>query len=332
MGRVRRRQFLIAAGVLLAAASNALAQNPEARRRIGVLSAPSENSVTGNFIRRALPEGLRQHGFQEGGNLVIEWRWAEGKPERLDALAGELVRTKVELIVVLGGHFVTEAAKRATVSIPIVMHAVPSPVEVGLVASLARPGGNITGTSWAGVEIVEKLFQILRDALPRAERVAVMRNPATVDARLYMDAYERAAGRLGMAIQYFFVTRPEEIAVALERIDAARPDALLVAFNPVISPHERVIGEFATKRKLFLAGTTTSIVEAGGLLTYQPDREAIMVRTASYVDRILRGAKPANLPVELPTKYELVINARAARAIGYTVPQSLLMRADRVIE
>ena len=263
---------------------------------------------------------------------MIEWRWADGYSERLDALAKDLVGANVELIVATGGHFSTEAAKRATRTIPIVMHAAATPVELGLIESLARPGGNVTGTSWAGVEIVEKLFQILREALPTATRIAVIRNPSTRDARLYMDAYERAAIGLGMSIEYFFVTGPEEVEAALDRIDSARPDALFVAHNSVFASRYPSIVAFANVRKLVTLGTISRIVEEGAMICYQADNVAIFERTVSYVDRILRGAKPADLPVELPTKYELIVNAKAARTIGYKIPQSLLARADRVIE
>lgn len=328
----RRRRFLLASSALLAAPLASFAQPAQKVRRIGVLLPGAADSGDGEFHRRELIAALRHHGYRDGTNLNIEWRWADGYPERLDALAKNLVRADVELIVTIGGSLSTEAAMRVTRSIPIVMHAATTPVESGLIQSLAKPGGNVTGTSWAGVEIVEKLFQVLKEAMPAGVRVAVMRNPSTLDARIYMDAYERAARDLGLSIQYFFVTRPDEVDAALTQIDTARPDALLVAHNPVIAPRYPAILAFARARKMLTAGTTVQIVDEGAILTYQPDRGAIYERTASYVDRILRGAKPGALPVELPTNYELVVNAKAAHAIGYKIPQSLLLRADRVIE
>ncbi len=332
MDRFRRRQFLVVAGALLAAPRAALSQTPSKGRHIGMLGPGRADSGTAQDLRRDLLEGLRRHGYLEGGNLRIEWRYADGYPERLDALAKDLVGANVELIVAIGGQIPALAAKRATRTIPIVMHAATTPVEAGLIESLARPGGNVTGTSWAGVEIVEKLFQILREAIPTATRIAVMRNPSTPDARLYMDAYDRAARALGMKIQYFFVTRPEDVEAELDRIHTARPDALVVAHNTVFTSRYPPIVAFANARKLVTVGTTTQAVREGLVFCYSPDLTAIADRTASYVDRILRGAKPADLPVELPTKYELVVNAKTARTIGYKIPQSLLARADQVIE
>lgn len=301
-------------------------------RRIGVLNGEPENSGAGRRRKRRLRDALGRVGYDEGRNLIIEWRWAEGEIESLPALAEDLVRLKVELIVATGSTDVALAAKRATRTIPIVMDSLSSPVESGLIDSFARPGGNVTGTSWATVEIAEKSFQILKEAMPGAARIAVMRIPTTPDARLYMDAYERAANAMGMTLQYFFITRPEEVAAALDRIAASRPDALFFAYNPVIAPRMPDIIAFAANRRLVSMGTVPSFVELGGLLCYSPDRGNLIERLVSYIHRILDGAKPADLPVELPTKYELVINAKTARAIGYKIPPALLARADRVIE
>lgn len=332
MDRFRRRQFLVAAGAFLVTPSAALSQTSGRVRRIGVLSSALADSGAGQLYRRQIPDALQRLGYREGANLVIEWRWADGDPKRLDALAKELINANVELIVIPGDQLAAEAAKRTTRTIPIVLHAATTPAELGLIKSLARPGGNVTGTSWADVSIVGKLFQILREAIPSAARIAVIRNPSTPDARLYMDAYERAASTLGMSIQYFFVTRPEEVEVALDRIRSARPDALFVAHNPVFASRYPAIVAYANARKLVTFGTVPQTVREGMVFCYSPDISAIYERTASYVDRILRGAKPAELPVELPTKYELIFNAKTARTIGYKIPQSLLARVDQVIE
>lgn len=329
---MRRRTLLGFATAALVAPGSLFAQPAQAVRRIGILSGDAEHSGIGQWRKQHLLEALQRVGYVEGRNLVIEWRWAGGNIERLSAMAAELVRLRVEVIVPSGSNEAAAAAKRATRTIPIVLDAIPAPVETGLIDSHARPGGNVTGTSWSGVEIVEKIFQILKQAVPAATRVAVMRNPTTRDARLYMNSYERAAGGLGMTLQYFFVTRPDEVAGALDKIAASQPDALFFAFNPVFSAHIADIVAFAEKRKLVSVGTVPSFVEQGGLLCYVPDRVAIYPRTASYVDRVLRSAKPADLPVELPSKYELVINAKTARAIGYKFPPALLQSADRVIE
>lgn len=329
---MKRRNLIGIAFATLVAPSMLYAQSAQGVRRIGFLSAEAENSGAGRSQKQRWRDALRRVGYEEGRNLSIEWRWAEGKLERLPALAAELVRLKVDVIVAPGSNEAAAAAKRATRVIPIVMHAVTTPVESDLIDSLARPGGNVTGTAWASVEIVEKLLQILREAMPGATRIAVMRNPTTRDARLYMDAYERAASALGMTLEYFFITRPEEVAAALDRIATSRPDALFVAGNPVIAPRYPDIVAFVVRQRLFSVGTSGRFVEEGGLLCYEPDIVDLIGRAASYVERILRGAKPPDLPVELPTKYQLIINAKTARAIGYKIPPGLLARADRVIE
>lgn len=328
-----RRRFTLAAlasGALVPLAS--LAQQPQKVRRIGVLSLDAPNAPTGQQQQRLFRESLRRFGYEEGTNLATEWRFAEGKVERLSALAEELVRLKVELILTTASNEATAVAKRATRAIPIVMHLANDPVENGLVESLARPGGNVTGTTYAPFSVIDKQFQILKEAVTGATRVAVLRDPRGAGSEDYWARTESTAAKMGMTLQYFDVTRPEDIPAALERIGASRPDALYVSTPAVIRTRLREIVAFALERRLPSFGSGFSYVNAGGLLYYGPDLAALWNLTATYVDRILKGARPSDLPVEQPRTYELVINAKTARAIGYKIPSALQPRVDRVIE
>lgn len=331
MGVVRRRQFLIAAGALLVTPDAVLAQQPQKLRRIGVLSLSVSTSEQAQWGKLMFYSWMRGAGYEDGRNLAVEWRYAEGDVERLPALAEELVRLNVELIMASFNDAIA-AAKRATRSIPIVMLSALSPVELGFVESLARPGGNVTGTAWSAPETAGKILEVLRDAAPRATRVAILGNPAVVGMAEYGASTERVAGALGVSIQGFGAARPEEIAPALERIAAFRPQALYVAFETVLLSGIREIVSFALKRKLPSIANVPQFTDAGGLLYYGPDLKELGERTAGYVTRILAGAKPADLPVELPSKFELVVNMRTAKLIGHKIPQSILVRADRVIE
>ena len=325
---MKRRAFLLAAAAL--AAPHGFAQKA-GTRRIGFLSFLGPDS---DSTRRYMPvfrDALRRFGYEEGRNLAIEFRWAEGKLERLGPLAEYLVRLNVELIVASTNDPIA-AARQATRSIPIVMMTAATPVELGFVESLARPGGNVTGTVWNAPDTAGKLLQVLKEAVPRAARVALLWNPAFPGMQSYGAHVDRAAGALGISVQYFEATRAEHIGPALERIAAIRPDALYFVYEPVTATRLRDTAAFAIERRLVSVGTAPQWVDAGGLLYYGPDVLHAIERTAAYVDRILRGAKPADLPVELPTKYELVINAKTARAIGYSPPAALLARADRVIQ
>ena len=254
-----------------------------------------------------------------------------GHNERLSALADEVVRLKPELIVAHNNESIA-AVKRATRTIPIVMQTGWLPVENGFVESLARPGGNITGAVWIGLEQSGKVLQLLGEALPRAGRIAVLRDPSFRGTEWWEAEEQRAATQLGMKLQYFGVARLDDVEPALEQIGALRPDALFLAGTAVTFSRASEIAKFAIERKLPTISNISFFVDRGALLSYGPDILAITDRTASFVDRILRGAKPADLPVELPAKFELVINAKTASAIGYKIPQSLLARADRVIE
>ncbi len=298
--------------------------------RIGYLSTPTRESVEHGleaFLRK-----LRELGWVEGQNLIIEYRWAEGKVERLPELAAELVRLKVDLIVAPAGSAAL-AAKKATSSIPIVMIFPSDPVELGLVASLSRPGGNITGTTYtAGSEIFGKQLQILKEAIPHASRVAVLLNPVDLSIVTQGKQVEAAALSLHIRLQKLEARGPEEFESAFAAMARERADALLVSGSSTFLPQRTRIADLAVKGRLPTMCNFREIVEAGGLMAYAINMADFVGRAAVYVDKILRGAKPADLPIEQPTKFELVINLRTAKALGLTLPQSLLARADTVIQ
>ena len=298
--------------------------------RIGYLSAPSRASVEaalGAFLR-----ALRDLGWIEGQNLAIDYRWAEGKVERLPELAAGLVRAKVDVIVTPAGTAAL-AGKGATSSIPIVMMFPSDPVATGLVASLNRPGGNVTGTSFAlGPEIFGKQVQILKETVPRASRVAILVNPLDQASTLQAKAVEGAAGSLGMRLQHAEARGREELDAAFAAMARERAEVLVVGRDATFLVHRARVAELALTGRLPTMFNFRESVEAGGLMAYAVNMSDFIARAAGYVDKILRGAKPADLPVEQPTRFELVINAKTARALGLTVPQSLLLRADEVIQ
>jgi putative ABC transport system substrate-binding protein len=330
MSPVQRRRFLVATGTLLAA-SLAHGQPTQKVRRIGYLSPEVAESEPGRRNQGLIRESLRRIGYEEGRNLIVDWRFAGAKPDRLDELAQDLVRRDVELIVAFTNSPVL-AAKRASRTVPIVMFIGVLPVELGIIESLAHPGGQVTGTVWTSPETPGKIVQILKEAAPGATRVAALWNPSAVN-KIYLSEHRRAAQSLGMTYQYFDVARAEEIPAGLKRIASSRVDALYVMYDPaVIGTRLREIASFAIEHKLVSIGSARAVVSTGGLLYYGPMASDIADQTADYVDRILRGAKPADLPVQTPRKYELVINARTARAIGYTIPPALALRADELID
>ena len=331
MNKVQRRRFLLASSALLAVPLTSFAQQAEKVRRIGVLSLGAPTEFAAQRFWQRLRDSLRRVGYEEGKNLVIERRYAEGKIERLPALADELVRLNVELIIAPLNTLIA-AAKQATRTIPIVMLSGGDPVENGYVKSLAHPGGNITGTIWTGPELGGKIVQLLKEAVPGAVRIATLFNPTSPGEDARVAESHRAVKALGMSLQDFPVTRVEDIVVALDRIALIRPDALIVLADPNSNSRAREITNFATTRKLVSIGTSSAHVDTGGLIFYGPDILAMYDRTASFVDRILRGAKPGDLPVESPTKYELVLNTKTAQAIGFKPPPSFMARVDRQIE
>ena len=327
----RRATLTLLSLALFARPLAARAQHAEGVRRIGFLvNGPPDAPLVQRF-RHQLPDVLRRLGWKEGENLVIEARYSDGKAERLPALARELLELKVELIVAVVDQPIA-AAKSVTTTVPIVMMAADSPVENGYVKTLARPGGNITGTTWSGPESAGKLLQVLKEAIPSVVQVATFRDTTYRGAQAWKDESDRAAKSLGLNVQYFDVRRVEDVTHALSRIAAARMDALVTWGDSATYPRAADIAAFAIERRMAFVSTVSRYVEAGGLLSVGPNLAAIYDRTASFVDRILRGAAPAGLPVEQPTKFDLIVNAKTAAAIGYKIPAAVLLRATRVIE
>ena len=298
--------------------------------RIGYLSAPTRESV--EQVLDAFLRKLRELGWIEGQNLIIEYRWAEGNIERLPTLADELVRSKVDIIVAPAASAAL-AAKNATSSVPIVMIFPGDPVELGLVTSLRRPGGNITGTTFApGPEIAGKQLQILREAIPRVSRVAILRNPSDSSSAPQIREAEAAARTLRMRLQIVDARGPDEFESAFAAMARGLADALVLAATSTFIVNRTRIAELALKNRLPTMGNVREVVEAGGLMAYGANMSDFVGRAAVYVDKILKGANPADLPVEQPTKFELVINLKTAKALGLSIPQALMLRADNVIE
>ena len=278
----------------------------------------------------AFRQGLRELGYVEGKNILIEYRYAEGKPDRARALAAELVRLKVDVIVTAGSG-ATRAAKEATATIPIVMAQDPDPVGNGFVASLARPGGNITGLSNLGPELSGKRLELLKEVIPRLTRVAVFGTSTFPGNAQILRETELAAGALRVQLQYLDVLDPKDIETAFRAASKGRAEAVLVLAGAVFTSQRTQLADLAVKSRLPAIYYATEFVEDGGLMTYGANRADLDRRAATYVDKILKGAKPADLPVEQPTKFEFIINLKAAKQIGLTIPPNVLARADRVI-
>ena len=327
---MNRRTFLSAlTGSLLAAPLAAGAQQVGKVSRIGYLSAGSDTANP--RVREAFRQGLRELGWVEGQNIIIEYRWAEGRFDRLPDLAAELVRLKVDVLVAAPTPAAL-AAKNATGTIPIVGMSLTDPIGLGLVASLARPGGNVTGVSYSvGAEIFGKDLELLKEVVPRVRRVAVLSNPASPARPLTISNVKDAARSLGLQLQLLEARGPRDFDGAFAAMAKERVGALLVVTDPAFIPHRARLVDLAVKNRLPSIFTQREDAEAGGLMSYGPRLSDLHRRGATYVDKILKGAKPADLPVEQPTKFELVINLKTAKALGLTIPQSLLGRADEVI-
>jgi len=297
--------------------------------RIGYLSTPTRESVQRGveaFLRK-----LRELGWVEGQNLVIEYRWAEGDVERLPALAAELVQRRVDLIVAPAGSAAL-AAKNATSTIPVVMIFSDDPVERGLVASLSRPGGNVTGTTLtSGPEIYGKQLQILKEALPHASRISVLWNPTDLSFATQGKEVEAAARSLRISLHKVEARGPEEFENAFAAMVRERTDALLISGTSTFLAHGPTLVRLAMKARLPTMCNFREMVEAGGLMAYGVNLADFVVHAAGYVDKILKGANPAQLAVEQPSKFELVINLKTAKALGLAIPNSLLLRADELI-
>jgi len=329
---MERRTFLtLATGGLLAAPLAAGAQPAGKVYRIGYISNSPPNTPESSRLHEAFRQGLRERGWVEGRNAVIEWRFAEGRMERFPDLAADLVRLKVDLIVTTGGP-AARAAKQATTTIPIVAVAVSDPVGQGFVASLARPGGNVTGLATLFPELAVKRLGLLKEILPSVSRVAVLWNAANPGNVIILRGVQAAARTLGVTLQSREVRGPDDFEAAFAKMSRERHDALMILDDPLLFQYRASIVDFAAKKRLPTMHPFRESVEAGGLIAYSVNLAELNRRAAEYVDKILKGADPAELPIEQPTKFELVINLKTAKVLGLTIPQSLLQRADQVIE
>ena len=315
--------------LLFALCLSAEAQQPKKIPRIGYLGV---NPRSVNLARiEAFQQGLRELGYSEGKNIVIEWRSAEGKVDRLPALASELVRLKVDIIVT-NGPTSTRSAKQPTATIPIVMTFDDDPVGNGFVDSLARPGGNITGLSTLSPEISGKQLELLKEVVPRLSRVAVFGSSIQPGNAQSLKEVELAARAFGVQLQYLDVLDPKDIETAFRTAGTWRAEAVLALASLVLNSHRTQVGELAVKSRLPAIYRRPEFVEDGGLMSYATSYTDLNRRAATYVDKILKGAKPADLPVEQPKKFEFIINLKTAKQIGLTIPPNVLLRADKVIK
>ena len=320
---------LILCAMLFALCSPVSAQQPTKIRRIGFLAVAPLSTLTQRT--EAFRQGLRELGYTEDKNIFIEWRSAEGNPDRVPKLAADLVQLKVDLIVTAGSR-ATQSAREATGAIPIVMAQDPDPVANGFVASLARPGGNITGLSILSPELSGKRLELLKEMVPKLSRVAVFGTSTSAEDRKSLEEIKLAAEAMKVQLQYLDVLTGKDIDPGFRAATKARAEAILWAVSgSIFRPHRTQILELAVKSQLPVIYNSAESVEAGGLMSYGVSLPDLGRRAAAYVDKILKGSKPADLPVEQPTKFEFIINLKAAKQIGLTVPPNVLARADRVI-
>lgn len=300
-----------------------------------VRAQPAAKVLRIGLLGSATPDLLRQYmrdlGYVEGQNLVMEWRDSAGQAQRFDAVAAEYVQLRVDVIVA-ANPAATLAARRATASIPIVMMNTPDPVQLGLVTSLARPGGNVTGTTTLSAELSVKQLALLKEAIPQAVRIAVLSNPDNPWHPLALKGLEPVARSLSVQLQSLAVRGPEQFDGAYATMAAKQADAMLMLADPLLFFHRSVLVDLAAKRRLPAMYGLRGYVDAGGLMSYWANQEDLNRRVASYVDRIFKGAKPGDLPIEQPSRFELVVNLKTAKALGLTLPQSFLGRADEVIQ
>jgi len=328
--KVKRRIFAVAlCTVLFALCVSAHAQQPTKIPRIGLLFTATPSAAAARI--EAFRQGLRELGYVEGKNILIEQRYAEGQLNHMNELAAELVRLKVDVIVTIGPA-ATRPAKEATHAIPIVMGVDDDPVGNGFVASLARPGGNITGLASLAPEIGGKQLELLKEIVPRLSRVAVLGTSTQPGNAQSLREAEVAAQALAVKLQYLDVLSPKDIEPVFRTASNGRAEAVLVLRASIFFSHRKQIVDLAAKRQLPAMYYTTEYVEEGGLMTYGVSITDLFRRAATYVDKILKGAKPAELPIEQPTKFELVINLKTAKRIGLTISPNVLARADRVIK
>jgi putative ABC transport system substrate-binding protein len=329
---MERRAFIRSIALsVLAVPLTAGGQPQQKMPRVGYLSPGSSSDSVRLRRFEAFRQGLRDLGYVERENIAIESRWAEGKYDRYPALAADLVRLKVDVIVAVGGG-ATQATQQTTRTIPIVMSVVIDPVGSGLVTSLAHPGGNVTGISLMAPDLVGKQLELLREVVPKVSRVAILWNPDNPGSAPQLRQAEAAARALGVRLQLLEARNPREIDTAFVAMTRERAGALLIFADAVFTNQVRQMAELAAKRRLPSLYATGEYAQAGGRMTYSANLLDLERRAATFVDKILKGAKPADLPVEQPTKFELLINMRAARTLGLTIPPSILIRADHVIE
>jgi putative ABC transport system substrate-binding protein len=317
--------------ILLAVGVTTEAQQPKKVPRIGYLSSqdPASESTRSEAIRRA----LRELDYIDGQNIAFEYRYTQGKVDRAPELVAELVRLKVDIIVVAGGDTWIRAAKNATKTIPIVMSGLGAdPVEAGLIESLARPGGNVTGITNLSTELGGKRLELLKEAVPKVTRVAVLYDPAIPNSVLELKEVQTAARALGLTVRSLEVRAADGFEKVFAALNTERPDGLYVSGGPLMSANQKRIVGFALKSRLSSVYIRGEFVDAGGLMSYGADQADSYRRVAYFVDRILKGAKPADLPVEQPTKFELVINLKTAKQIGVTIPPEVLARATKLIK
>jgi putative ABC transport system substrate-binding protein len=326
---VDRRAFLAGAAALLAAPRAAEAQRPGKVHRIGFLSGSSaamSKSAVEEFWR-----GLRELGYVEGENMIIEYRWAEGQQSRLPQLAADLARISPDLILAATSQSAL-AAHNATPSIPIVMVNVGDPVRLGLAVSLGRPGKNLTGLTSFGPELAAKRLGLLREVVPQIRRIAVLYNPGNPTISVSLKETEAAARTLAVQLQFLGIAGPDDVATAFRNVTTGRAEAILVIADQVFNLLAAQISALALSNRLPTMFSNRHLMDAGGLMAYSPDFFASYRRAATFVDKILKGARPGDLPIEEPTTFELVINLKTAKALGLTIPPSLLLRADQVIQ
>jgi putative tryptophan/tyrosine transport system substrate-binding protein len=310
--------------LILVSVHLAHAQQPKKVSRIGILADVNSPQLD------AFRQGLRDLGYVEGQNLVIEHRYAEGKRDRLPELAAELVQLKIEVLVSLGP--VTPYAAKSVKTIPVVFGYSGDPVDAGIVASLARPGGNVTGMTFFAAVLAGKRVELLKEATPRISRLAVLANPGHAGEQLEFRETQAAARAFGVALQYLTVRTPKDFNDVFDAITKEHAEGLNTFPDALTLAHRKEIAEFSSKNRLPSISGWSQFAEAGGLMTYGPNHLDSWKRIAVFVDKILRGAKPADVPVEQPTKFELVINLKTAKQIGLTIPPNLLARADKVIK
>ena len=332
MSHAKRRRMLVAAGVLLGVLAwplPARAQAPTKVFRLVLLSA--SNPIANKRLEDGLRKGLRDLGYVEGQNLVIVSRYAEGKLERLPALAAELIQSRPHVIVTAGPQAI-RAVKQATDTLPIVMAVIPDPVAEGLVASFARPGGNLTGMAFQNPELTVKRLELLKQAVPKARRIAVLWDSTGLRRTSGLSELQAAAPSLGLTLQVLEVRGPADFDAAFGAARRGRADALVVLSGSLLFVHSQALVDLAARSRLPATYFSREFVDAGGLMSYGPSFPDMWRRSAAYVDKILKGAKPADLPIEQASLFELVVNLKAAKTLGLTLPPSLVQRADEVIQ